>query len=180
LTEVRTDPDALEAELAATRRFGNLTYYREEARRMSALQWLDRIRQDLSYTLRTLRDSPGFTVTVVITLALGFGVNTAMFSMIDALFFRMPTGVAAPAELRRVYLEVHRPREPEGSMTHDGFAYPQYRAIASANPETPIAAVGEPDSVALRTDDLSLTVRRRSDGSSTQRRTGSRHPRLSR
>ena len=159
LSEARTDPDALEPERAARRRFGNLTYYREEVRGMTALHWLDRVRQDVSYTLRTLRGSPGFTVTVVITLALGFGVNAAMFSMVDALFFRMPTGVVAPAELRRMYLEVHRPREPEGSMTHDGFQYPQYRAIARANPDIPIAAVSDPDSVTLMADDLSLTVR---------------------
>ena len=126
---------------------------------MTTLHWLERMRQDLAYTLRTLRGSPVFTVTVVLTLALGFGVNAAMFSMVDALFFRMPAGVVAPAELRRAYLEVHRPREPEGSMTHDRFAYPQYRAIARANPDLPVAALGDPDSITLRADDLSLTVR---------------------
>jgi MFS family permease len=54
------------AELSARRVFGNVTYYREETRRMSPLGMIDRIRQDLSYAGRGLRRSPGFTAGVVV------------------------------------------------------------------------------------------------------------------
>src|SRR5690348_17394032 len=62
-------------ELAARRAFGNVTYYREEARSMTPLLWLDRVRQDASYALRGLARAPGFTITVTLTLALGVGLN---------------------------------------------------------------------------------------------------------
>ena len=143
---------APDAELEALRRFGNVTYYREEARAMTPLRWLDRVRHDAVHTLRTLRMTPGFTATVVLTLALGFGVNAAMFSMLDALFLRMPDGIVAPRELRRLYVQVHRPDEPAGTYTYEGVEYPQFRAIIAANPGAAIAGATHVDSVGVQID----------------------------
>ena len=50
---------------------------------MTPLHWGDRVSQDASYALRGLQRSPGFTAMVTVTLALGFGVNAAMYSLLD-------------------------------------------------------------------------------------------------
>src|ERR1051325_2962469 len=57
-----------DAEISARRALGNATYYREEVRRMTAINWMDRIRQDVEYAWRGLMRAPGFTTTVVVTL----------------------------------------------------------------------------------------------------------------
>ncbi len=67
---------------AAHRRLGNVTGVREHARDTWSFAWLEIMRQDLRYTLRGLRRSPGFTAAVVVTLGLGIGANAAMFGLI--------------------------------------------------------------------------------------------------
>jgi len=79
----------------ARRRFGNSTYYREEARHVSGLDLLDTLVQDARFALRTFARTPVFTAIVVTTLAIGIGANTAIFSALDTLLltplpFRSP------------------------------------------------------------------------------------------
>jgi predicted permease len=70
------------------RLLGNATLAREDSRGVWIPLWLDQIRQDIRYSMRMLRRSLGLTLVVVLTLALGIGANTAVFSLIDALLFR--------------------------------------------------------------------------------------------
>src|SRR3954463_7821547 len=98
---------ALEEQSTAShpRRFGSMTFYREETRAVTPLHWLDRIRQDTRYAVRSLRPAAGFSLAVILILALGLGVNAAMFSLFETLYLRVPAAVAAPLQLRRLYVQ---------------------------------------------------------------------------
>jgi putative ABC transport system permease protein len=138
-----------DAEIEACRAVGSVTYYREESRDMTLLHWVDRIRQDTTYAVRGLARSPGFTATVVVTLALGFGVNAAMYSILDRVFRRAPAGVIAPREVRRLYLDYDRPKEPGGRTAFSSFTFPHFRAVAAAVVPLELAAFTQPDSVGV-------------------------------
>lgn len=74
---------------------------------MPALHALRRIfsvlREDIPYAIRALARSPGLTLTIIITFALGVGANAAVFTVLDRVFFAPPSGVRAPDKLRRLY-----------------------------------------------------------------------------
>jgi putative ABC transport system permease protein len=91
-----------EARNAAHRALGSATLIAEDVRAVSGLGWLDRFFRDLNYGARSLRKNPGFTVVAVLTLALGIGANTAIFSAIDALMLR-PLPFTASEQLVRIY-----------------------------------------------------------------------------
>ena len=97
--------DTEEARYAAARRLGSGLGAREESRDRWSWSWLDHLQQDIRYALRGLRRSPGFTVTVVLTLGLGIGANAAMFGVIDRLMFRPFPMLRDPARVHRVYLK---------------------------------------------------------------------------
>ncbi len=153
-------PDQLAAELAARRTLGNVTYYREEVRRMTPLAWFDGIRQDLGYAWRGLARAPGFTLAVVLTLGLGIGVNASVFSFMNRLFLRVPDGVVDPSSVRRLYVDFSRPEEAGGRLAFDSFSYPFFRAISLAEDSSVhVAAFTEPDSTAIVTGDSRVPIR---------------------
>ncbi len=90
-----------DAAAAARRRFGNQALVREEIYQMNTIAWLESLWQDLRYSARQLRLSPGFTLVAILSLALGMGANTAIFQLLDAVRLRaLP--IARPDELAEI------------------------------------------------------------------------------
>jgi putative ABC transport system permease protein len=93
---------AEEARYAAQRQFGGMDQLKEVAREERGWRWLQDFSRDGSHALRSLAKSRGFTTIALLTLALGIGVNTSMFSLLNALLFQ-PAPYPEPDALFRVY-----------------------------------------------------------------------------
>ncbi len=98
-----------EAEHAARREFGNVTLLEERSREVWQWQKLESLLVDLNHVCRRLGRSPGFAITVVLTLAIGIGTNTAVFSVLNSVLIR-PLPYPEPQQL--VSLHLNAPGAP--------------------------------------------------------------------
>ena len=107
-----------DAEAAARREFGNLGLVKEVTREMWGWASLERLAQDLRYGMRVLAKSPAFTVVAVLTLALGIGANTALFSIVNGVLL---TPLPFADSSRLVSLFESKPNFKEGSFSYPNF-----------------------------------------------------------
>ncbi|MHB1223626.1 MAG: ADOP family duplicated permease [Gemmatimonadaceae bacterium] len=121
---------------AARRRFGNVTYMKEQAREMAGIGFLEVLRQDLRFASRSFRRTPGFTAIVVLTLAVGIGANTAIFSAVNALLLR-PLPFHEPQRLAQPSLT--SPASPD-EPARDDRIWSFSKAVAFAEAQTAFEA----------------------------------------
>ena len=141
---VRRGLSVEEARAEAVRRLGD---YDEAQRRLRSSaarrerwmqwrEWLDGLRQDLSYAVRGLRRSPGFAAVVVVTLALGIGANAIMFGIVDRLLLRPPAHVVEPERVVRIYYRSKAPSWMPGReyLIHPVTTFPTVAALQRGVP----------------------------------------------
>ena len=137
-----------DARAEAVRRFGGMDKARarlmeaalHRETRMQRAELVDTLKQDLAYSLRQLRRSPGFALAAVITLALGIGANATMFGVIDRLLLRPPAHVADPARL--MSFTYVRTAKDGSTYDQDVLSYPLYRDLLETRSFERVAAYG--------------------------------------
>jgi len=145
-----------DARRAARLELGGIEQVKEEVRGIRPGAWLDSFWQDLRFAARQVRRNPGFAALAILTLALGIGANTAMFSLINGVLLR-PLPVPSPEQV--VVLAVEANGSPLGAV---GLSFPQFRelrdqaksfcdvfGLALAGPDVSLAAGDRAEPIAL-------------------------------
>lgn len=96
--KMRSGSPESEARRLTRLEFGGIDQIKEDCRESRGTVWLESIVQDVRYGLRQLRKSPGFTLIAILSLTLGIGANTAIFTLLNAIMLR-PLPVQSPREL---------------------------------------------------------------------------------
>jgi len=137
------------AERRARLEFGGYQKFKEECREAQSRHFLETLIQDLRFGLRMLRKSPGFTAVAILTLALGIGANTAIFTMTNGMMLHtLP--VRDPGQL--VELLHHDPGDPEPGF--NGFSWDAYQTIRDGNHVFSDLIVGTMNFFTVRGDKL--------------------------
>jgi predicted permease len=124
------DPERARQE--ALRRFGNATRLREESQRTWGWEWLENLLQDAGYGMRSMLRTPGVAGIALLSLALGIGANTAIFSFLNAMMLRnLP--VKDPQQLVQLGRESPASGITSNFGTTDLYSYPFYREFRSKN-----------------------------------------------
>lgn len=124
---------------AARRELGNATLVRETTRDQWGWRWLEDLLQDFRFAAHGLRRSPGFALTIVLTLALGVGANVTMLGVVRMLLFHTPVHVLHPENVMRVNAV-----DKGGNPPIDTANYPGYQRLAGHLRLLNLAAQGFP------------------------------------
>ena len=134
----------------AERMLGNDLLLRERARDAWGWRWLEALGRDMRLALRQMRKAPGFTAVVVLTLALGIGANTAVFSVLSATLLR-PLPVRDPGQLTMLYwVAKHPPNDLNDVGTNAGLPLVGARGNGYKFGLSEMYSISFPDFVALR------------------------------
>src|SRR5256714_8772500 len=126
---VRRGMSPAEARLAARRSFGGVTQMQDEHREARGLMHLHRFYADVKYAVRMMRLNPGFTMLAVLTLGLGIGVNTTLFTAYNAVVLK-PLPIADPDAVYR--MERWFQSRNTGNLQY-AFSYPEYVYLRDHN-----------------------------------------------
>src|SRR5215472_3357161 len=143
------------AQLSGNVRFGNVTRWKEESRAMWGWTFVEQLMQDLRYAVRAMLNDRAFTALAAVSLALGIGANTAIFSFMDAILLRsLPVtnprelvvlnwrgqGFGHPASgVGQVHMSVVRgaagriEADPRGGIISGAFPYPAFELLGMNN-----------------------------------------------
>jgi predicted permease len=142
--------DAKEAHYRAQRLFGNQLLLKERTRDVDIIGWMETLGQDLRYGVRMLAKNPGFTTVAVLTLALGIGANTAIFSVVNGVLLN-PLPYRQPDQLVALYTS--SAEGDRGTSSYPNFLdwvsdNRSFSALAAYRPDSfNLAGTGEPERV---------------------------------
>jgi predicted permease len=142
-----------QADAAARREFGNVALVQHVTRDQREWLWLEECLQDLRYGARSLRKNPGFTATAILTLALGIGANTSLFSVVNGVLL---DPLPYPHSERLIALHESKPNFKNGSVSYPNFQDWQtnnhsFSAMAVTRRYTlSLTGLGEPEQVRTR------------------------------
>ena len=148
------------AQQEAFKRFGDWSSYRKQLRQIDGVaerkqRWADRfdaVRQSIGYAARSLARSPGLSLGIVTTFALGIGANAIMYGVVDRLLLSPPSHIADADQVKRLYLDYYA--EAAGKrIVNSTFSYPEFRELQAAKSFDGIAGFSTNSVVIGRADD---------------------------